>query len=157
MIERFRTQTSSLELGPGRIVAEPGRSFERVAGGSATVESEHVQETHARKTRAAAASLVLAIAAISSSAASAEYYPGDPDCSQQVVAECATKWQAWGYHNYADCARMEPCLYCMYGYVCGWIDYWAPGKHGSESGSATAGHSNRFQVRRRKVAQRKTA
>ncbi len=82
------------------------------------------------KTRALAASLVLAGAAMFNTAASAEYYPGDPDCWQQVISECSTKWQAWGYHNYADCARVEPCMYCMNGYMCGWIDYWAPGKHG---------------------------
>lgn len=78
------------------------------------------------KTRALMASLVLAGAAISGTAASAQF--GDPGCSQAVYDECTTEWQAWGYRNLADCQRLEPCYYCMYGYLCGYSDYWAPGK-----------------------------
>ncbi|HET9637845.1 MAG TPA: hypothetical protein VFP12_01410 [Allosphingosinicella sp.] len=81
------------------------------------------------KLRTLAASLVLAGAAISGTTASAQSGPG-PNCHYDIISECATKWQAWGYHNYDDCARVEPCMYCLNGYLCGWIDYWAPGKHG---------------------------
>jgi hypothetical protein len=78
------------------------------------------------KTRALAASLVLAGAAICNTSASAYYQP--PNCYQQVEEECATEWQAWGYRSYDDCFRLEPCYYCMQYYHCGWSDYYAPGK-----------------------------
>ena len=80
------------------------------------------------KTRALAASLVLAGAAIFGSAASATSTWGDPNCSQAVYNECSTEWAAWGYRNVEDCQRLEPCYYCMNGYLCGYSDYWAPGK-----------------------------
>lgn len=80
------------------------------------------------KTRTLAASLVLAGAAIFSSAASAQYTWGEPGCYQAVESECTTEWQNWGYRNLQDCQRLEPCYYCLYGYLCGYSDYWAPGK-----------------------------
>ncbi len=78
------------------------------------------------RTRALMASLVLAGAAISGTSASAQF--GDPECGQAVYEECTTEWQAWGYRNVEDCQRLEPCYYCYYGYLCGYSDYWAPGK-----------------------------
>lgn len=80
------------------------------------------------KARALMASLVLAGAAISSTAASAQFPLGEPGCAAAVYAECTTEWASWGYRNLEDCQRLEPCYYCMYGYLCGYSDYWAPGK-----------------------------
>jgi hypothetical protein len=78
--------------------------------------------------RTIAASLVLASASIFGTAASATYDWSHPNCSQLVYEECTTQWSAWGYRNLADCQRLEPCYYCLYGYLCGYSDYWAPGK-----------------------------
>jgi hypothetical protein len=75
------------------------------------------------KIRAMAASLVLASAAISSSAAATEYWES-PTCWYDVEAACTAEWQAWGYRSYDDCARLEPCYVCLYGYLCGYDDRW---------------------------------
>ena len=77
--------------------------------------------------RTLAASLVLAGAAIFSTAASAEFQYGSPECRQAAIAECATMWQAYGYPNYADCVLVEPCYACNAGYICGFypIGGWA--------------------------------
>lgn len=76
------------------------------------------------RTRALAASLVLAGAAIFGTAASAQYYPNiSPECRQEAVAECATMWQAYGYRSYADCAQYQPCYHCLAGYMCPFYDF----------------------------------
>ena len=78
------------------------------------------------KVRTLLASLVLAGAATSGTTASAQW--SSANCHQAVYDECTTEWAAWGYRNLADCQRLEPCMYCLQGYMCGYADYWAPGK-----------------------------
>lgn len=74
------------------------------------------------KTRALAAALVLAGAAIFGTAASAQFQYGDPECRQEAIAGCAANWQAYGYPNYEDCVLVEPCYACNAGYMCGFYD-----------------------------------
>lgn len=72
------------------------------------------------KTRALAAALVLAGGAIFGTAASAQYnWDPTPECYNGVIAQCATQYQTWGYATYEDCVRVEPCYYCLSGYMCG--------------------------------------
>ena len=79
-----------------------------------------------RKTMGLAASLVLAGAAIFSTAASAKGLgPRDPACDQRVINACATNWQVLGYAQYEHCVLGQPCLACPpnYGYLCGIYSY----------------------------------
>jgi hypothetical protein len=75
-----------------------------------------------RKKTALAASLVLAGAAIFSSAASAIPPPvRNPVCDQYMANACITTWQVLGYGNYAHCVAHRQCAECppWYGYMCG--------------------------------------
>ncbi len=71
------------------------------------------------KTRALAASLVLAGAAIFGTAASAQYTPSG-ECWDNVVALCNANYQAWGYRTSSDCSQHEWCYFCAGGYLCGY-------------------------------------
>jgi hypothetical protein len=90
------------------IVAEPGRSFERVARGLG---------------RALVASLVLAGSAMFSTPAAAQYVPGG-ECWDDIVELCEANYQSWGYRNASECANHEWCYYCAGGYLCGFDPRW---------------------------------
>ena len=81
------------------------------------------------KTRALAASLVLAGSAIFGTAASAQYTPSG-ECWDNVVALCDANYQAWGYRTSADCSQHEWCYFCAGGYLCGYDprDYYTAAK-----------------------------
>lgn len=70
------------------------------------------------KARALAASLVLAGAAIFSTAASANWT--EPPACQDLEAACTANYQAWGYRNYQECYNHVLCYACWGGYLCGY-------------------------------------
>src|SRR5688572_9879179 len=99
----------------------PGRSFERVARGFGH-RGRNKMPGKSRKTLGLAASLMLAGAAIFSTAASAQY--GGQGCWEQVQSQCTTQYQAWGYGTEQQCAQQAPCLYCPRdGHDCFEIDW----------------------------------
>lgn len=69
------------------------------------------------RTRALAASLVLASAAIAGTPASAQWT--EPPACEDLEPQCAANYQAWGYSSYADCYRHLLCYACWGGYLCG--------------------------------------
>ena len=77
------------------------------------------------KARALAASLVLAGAAIFSTAASAQSSRDGP--ARRQSAPMRHQWQAYGYPNYADCVLVDAALLRLHGYICGFypIGGWA--------------------------------
>ena len=75
------------------------------------------------KTRALAASLVLAGSAMFGIPAQAQYVPGG-ECWDEIVGLCNANYQAWGYRNSAECAQHEWCYYCAGGYLCGYDPRW---------------------------------
>lgn len=77
-----------------------------------------------RKTFGLIASMALAGAMISGSAASAQSTGSDPWCWSQIANQCEYSYSAWGYGSPQQCAERAGCLYCPRdGHTCFEIDW----------------------------------